>query len=118
MSACRRTLGWALAGYRFDRYKKNDGETSRLLLGDDHSAAEARIVAEAIYLGRDLVNTPANDMGPAELEVAARDVAKRFGAEVTTIEGDALLEQNFPRRAHGRTRKRSSTARDRPHLGG
>lgn len=90
------TLGWALAGYRFDRYKKSDGGTSRLLLGDDQPSAEANILARAIYLGRDLVNTPANDMGPAELEVAARDVAKRFGADVTTIEGDALLEQNFP----------------------
>ncbi|MGI9508380.1 MAG: leucyl aminopeptidase family protein [Geminicoccaceae bacterium] len=90
------TLGWALAGYRFDRYKKHDGETCRLLLGDDPASAEARILADAIYLGRDLVNTPANDMGPAELEVAARDVADRYGAVVRTIEGDALLEENFP----------------------
>lgn len=90
------SLGWALAGYRFDRYKKNDGLISRLLIGNDQPSSEASILAEAIYLGRDLVNTPANDMGPDELEVAARDVAKRFGAEITTIEGDALLEQNFP----------------------
>ncbi len=89
-------LGWSLAGYRFDRYKKSDGETPRLLIGDDTSSTDARTLAEAIYLGRNLVNTPANDMGPAELEVAARDVAERFGADVTTIEGDALLEQNFP----------------------
>lgn len=90
------TLGWALAGYRFDRYKKGDGLTSRLLLGDNRSSADANILADAIYLGRDLVNTPANDMGPDELEVAARDVADKYGADVRTIEGDALLEQNFP----------------------
>ena len=90
------TLGWALAGYRFDRYKKDDAETARLLLGDDPASAEAGILADAIYLGRDLVNTPANDMGPAELEGASRTVAERFGAEVRTIEGDALLDENFP----------------------
>ncbi|MEM8951800.1 MAG: leucyl aminopeptidase family protein [Pseudomonadota bacterium] len=89
-------LGWALAGYRFDRYKKSDAKTSRLLIGDDHPSAEAGILADAIYLGRDLVNTPANDMGPDELEAAARNVAERFGAEIRTIEGDALIEQNFP----------------------
>ncbi|MGI9418864.1 MAG: leucyl aminopeptidase family protein [Geminicoccaceae bacterium] len=90
------TLGWALAGYRFDRYKKDDTEAARLLLGDDPASAEAGILADAIYLGRDLVNTPANDMGPAELEAASRTVAKRFGAKVRTIEGDALLDENFP----------------------
>lgn len=90
------TLGWALAGYRFDRYKKLDPETSGLSIGDDDASTEARVLAEAIYLGRDLVNTPANDMGPAELEAAARDVAERFGATVRTIEGDALLDENFP----------------------
>ncbi|MDH3662259.1 MAG: leucyl aminopeptidase family protein [Alphaproteobacteria bacterium] len=89
-------LGWALAGYRFDRYKKSEAETCRLFLGDDPASAEARILAQAIYLGRDLINTPANDMGPEELEVAARDVADRYGAEVRTIEGDALLDENFP----------------------
>ncbi len=93
---CQAMLGWALAGYRFGRYKKSDAKTSCLLLGDDRSSAEAGILADAIYLGRDLVNTPANDMGPDELEAAARDVAERFGAKITTIEGDALLEQNFP----------------------
>ena len=70
--------------------------TCRLLQGDDPAAAEARILADAIYLGRDLVNTPANDMGPAELEAAARGVADRFSADVRTIEGDALLDKNFP----------------------
>ncbi|MGI9499676.1 MAG: leucyl aminopeptidase family protein [Geminicoccaceae bacterium] len=90
------TLGWALAGYGFDRYKKNEARACRLLVGDDPASTEARILADAIYLGRDLVNTPANDMGPDELEAAARDVADQFGAHVETIEGDALLEENFP----------------------
>ncbi|MEM7041266.1 MAG: leucyl aminopeptidase family protein, partial [Pseudomonadota bacterium] len=90
------TLGWALAGYRFDRYKKNESETGRLVTGGDAVANEARALADAIYLGRDLINTPANDMGPAELEGASRTVAERFGAKVETIEGEALLKENFP----------------------
>ncbi len=91
------TLAWALGAYRFDRYKKHDKkQRCRLVLGQDDESREAEILAEAIYLGRDLVNTPANDMGPAELEVAARDVADRFGAKITTVEGDALLDENFP----------------------
>ena len=91
------SLAWALGAYRFGRYKKPDKETKRrlVLATDDHSR-EAEILAEAIYLGRDLVNTPTNDMGPAELEGAARDVAGQFGAEVETIEGDDLLKENFP----------------------
>jgi len=90
-------LAWALGSYRFGRYKKQDVEQRcRLALGQDDQSREAEILADAIYLGRDLVNTPTNDMGPAELEAAARDVADRFGAKVRTIEGDALLDENFP----------------------
>ena len=89
-------LGWALADYRFERYKASERETRRLVVGNDQAAQEAEILADAIYLGRDLVNTPANDMGPSELESASRTVAEQYGAEVRTIEGDALLEENFP----------------------
>jgi leucyl aminopeptidase len=89
-------LGWALADYRFERYKASERETRRLVVGNDQAAQEAEILADAIYLGRDLVNTPANDMGPPELESASRTVAEQYGAEVRTIEGDALLEENFP----------------------
>ena len=91
------SLAWALGAYRFGRYKKQETEPPRrLALGEDDQSQEALILAEAIYLGRDLVNTPANDMGPAELEAACRDVAGRFGAKVDTIEGEALLDENFP----------------------
>jgi leucyl aminopeptidase len=87
-------LAWALAAYRFDRYKQSEREVRRLLVGAE--AHEARILAEAVYLARDLINTPANDMGPADLEGAARTVADAHGAAVRTIEGDALLEESFP----------------------
>ena len=53
-------------------------------------------MAEAVGLARDLINTPANDMGPEELEAAARELATRFGARVSSIVGDELLRQNFP----------------------
>ncbi len=53
-------------------------------------------MAEGEFLTRDLINTPAQDMGPAELEQAARDLATRHGATVTVTTGDDLLTQNFP----------------------
>ncbi len=90
------SLGWALAAYRFDRYKQSEREAKRLVTGDGALAREAGHLADAIHLGRDLINTPANDMGPADLEAAARGVADGYGAEVGTIEGDALLDENFP----------------------
>src|SRR5690606_8867771 len=62
--------------------------------GADAAAAHRR--ADAVFLVRDLINTPANDMGPDALEAAARTLAKTHKASVTVISGDAPLEQNFP----------------------
>ena len=53
-------------------------------------------IVEAVTLARDLINTPANDMGPAQLEQAARKLAARHSATIGAIVGDALLEKNFP----------------------
>lgn len=86
-------LGWALAGYRFTRYRKNDRPGPQLAMDVPQSA---RIRAEAIFLARDLINTPANDLGPAELEDAVRAVAERFGARFSTMIGETLLEEGFP----------------------
>jgi len=88
-------LAFALGSYRFGRYRKVNGPDVRLVPPDGVDAAELVRIAEAACLARDLINTPSNDMGPAELEAAARDVAKRFGAKFTTIAGDEL-KQNFP----------------------
>ncbi len=90
--------GWALSGYRFERYKKaeNGKPASRLATSDSATAARAGEFATSVGLARDLVNTPANDLGPAELEAAIRGVAESFGATVRTIEGEALLETNYP----------------------
>jgi leucyl aminopeptidase len=86
-------LGWALAGYRFTRYRKNDRPGPQLAM---EVPEPARIRAEAIFLARDLINTPANDLGPAELEEAVRGVAERFGARFSAIIGETLLEEGFP----------------------
>ena len=90
-------LAWLLQSYRFDRYrspKKTDTALLRLPQGTDGPRLLA--MAEAEFLTRDLVNTPASDMGPAELEAAFTALAQRFGATTTVIRGDDLLTQNFP----------------------
>ena len=94
--ASEQALGWLLAAYRFDRYKKSapQGASLKAPAGVDAARIEALAAAEA--LTRDLINTPANDMGPDELEAAARALAARFGASVAVTRGEDLLEQNFP----------------------
>lgn len=89
-------LAFALGSYRFGRYRKSDSPDVRLVSPDGVDAAELNRLAEAAALARDLVNTPSNDMGPEELEAAAKQVADRFGARFTSIVGDDLLQQNFP----------------------
>ncbi len=90
------SLGWLLSNYRFERYAKQRAIGAQLVAppGVDASRVEALAAGEA--LSRDLINTPASDMGPDALEEAARDLAKSFGANIDVIEGDALLDQNFP----------------------
>ncbi len=91
------TLGFVLGSYRFERYKaKPKGLKVRLVPPKDVDAARITMMAEAIGQGRDLINTPANDLGPAEIEDAIRSVAKEFGAKVSSIIGDDLLAQNYP----------------------
>ena len=88
-------LAFALGSYRFARYRKADNPDVRLVPPEGVDAAELARMADAAFLARDLINTPSNDMGPADLEAAARDVAKRFGAKFGCIEGHELKE-NFP----------------------
>jgi leucyl aminopeptidase len=89
-------LAFAFGNYRFARYRKCDDKDLRLEVPAGVDGDELTRLVEAVSLTRDLVNTPANDMGPAELEKAARDLATRHGATVRTIVGDELLAQNFP----------------------
>lgn len=92
-------IAWGLGSYRFRRYKSGAGEERpRAKLRIPAGADRAHVIntTEAVWFGRDLINTPASDLGPQELEEAARHLAARHGAEVTTISGEELLSQNFP----------------------
>lgn len=84
-------LGWLMGGYAFSRYKKNDKPQVRLVTPAGVDAAEVTRIARNLFLARDLITTPANDMGPAELEAAARALAKAHGAKLRVISGAALV---------------------------
>lgn len=89
-------LGWLLGAYRFDRYKQQKPAVAALIAPANADIAAARRAGEAVGLVRDLVNTPAGDMGPAALEQAARNIAEECGARIEVTSGDALLAKNFP----------------------
>ncbi len=89
-------LGWLMTGYRFDRYKAQTPAKSRLVAPNGVGAARIEALANAEALIRDLINTPASDMGPAQLQTATESLAKEFDAKCRTIVGDDLLEQNLP----------------------
>ena len=89
-------LAFALGSYRFARYRKAEDKEIRLELPVGLDGADLTRIAQAVGLARDLINTPANDMGPAELETAARALATQHGATFRAIVGPDLLTQNFP----------------------
>jgi leucyl aminopeptidase len=91
------TLGWLLGQYRFDRYKKEAAfKGPRILLTDEPARIdEALLLAQATHLVRDLVNLPAGDLGPAELEAAVVEAARGCFATVTSIAGKEL-EREYP----------------------
>src|SRR3954466_4371754 len=88
-------LAFALGSYRFARYRKADRPDVRLVPPDGVDATEINRMADAAMLARDLINTPANDMGPEELAAAAQDLAAEFGASFACTIGDEL-KTNFP----------------------
>ena len=88
-------LAISLGAYRFVRYGKTANEV-RVEIPDGVDGAELSRTAEAVYLARDLINTPANDMGPGEIADAAASLAGRHGASTSVIVGDDLLARNFP----------------------
>ena len=87
---------WADGAYRFDRYLSDKADPPRLVVGDDSEGQSAIRESTAIGRLRDLVNTPAEDMGPAQIQGTISDLAERHGATLQTIIGAALLEQNYP----------------------
>jgi len=89
-------LGFAMASYKFDRYIKPAEGKVRLVVPDGVDLDAVNRIADAVSLVRDLVNTPANDLGPAELAAAARKLAEDHDATVEVVVGDDLLAKNFP----------------------
>jgi leucyl aminopeptidase len=90
-------LGWLLGQYRFDRYKKDkNGKGGRILLTDEPAKIDEIVwTAESTFLVRDLVNMPASDLGPAELQAEVEKVADEIGAKVRVTAGKALA-QDYP----------------------
>lgn len=89
-------LGWALGAYQFGRYKTPRRTPARLALNEGAQRDEVEQLAQAAYLARDLINTPAEDLGPEQLVDVARNIAVRFGATIETHLGDALLAGGYP----------------------
>ncbi len=88
-------LGWLLEAYDFARYRKPARDPARLVCPEGVDRNALLSAARATFLVRDLVNTPANDMGPGEIEAAARALARAHGARITVTKG-AALERGFP----------------------
>lgn len=95
-SSALATLAWALGAYRFARYRNKDEPSPKLVVPEGVDGAEVGRIAEGVFLARDLINTPPNDMGPQELSDAARALAKRHKARFSEIVGEALKRKNYP----------------------
>jgi leucyl aminopeptidase len=89
-------LAWLLGSYQFSRYKADGRAPADLVVTDKTVRDRATLIAGSVTMGRDLINTPANDMGPTALAKAALDLAKQFKATASVIVGDQLLKKNFP----------------------
>jgi len=90
-------LAFLLGAYVFDRYKaKPDRDRVRLVAPEGMDVDAALRIASACALAREMIDTPAADMGPLQIETIAREIATASGAMATVITGDALLEENYP----------------------
>lgn len=90
-------IGWALSMYKFSFYKKDtDNKIAQLLINNDLDTRRIQTYVESICFIRDLVNIPANDMGPDELETATATLTEHHKAKLSIIKDDDLLNQNFP----------------------
>ncbi|MCP1170119.1 leucyl aminopeptidase family protein [Limimaricola litoreus] len=94
--AAETALGWLLESYRFDRYARQSAPKARLVAPAGVDADRIRAIAAGEALTRDLINTPASDMGPADLEAAAAALAEEFGARMAVTRDEELLAGNLP----------------------
>ena len=96
VGATQLALGWEYGAYRFARYRKPPGELPSLVVPAGTDLEYVRLASQALSEARDLINTPANDLGPAELGEAVQRLALQHEAECRIIVGEDLLRQNFP----------------------
>jgi leucyl aminopeptidase len=96
LDAAQAAQAFALGAYRFDRYRKASGPAPTLEDPPGTDPARTRAMVHAVALARDMVNTPAADMGPLQMETIAREIAEAYGAEIAVTVGDALLEAGYP----------------------
>jgi len=95
--AGKAALAFLLGAYVFDRYKaKPDRDRVRLVAPEGLDVAASLRIASACALAREMIDTPASDMGPLQIETIAREIAEEAGAAVSVVTGDALLEENYP----------------------
>lgn len=96
LGAEKLAFGYGLGAYAFTRYRTDKPQEAKLSLNDDVDAADLDRRLAAVFLARDLINTPTNDMGPDDLEAVFRALGEHYGADVSSIVGEDLLTQNFP----------------------
>ncbi|MGI9371204.1 MAG: leucyl aminopeptidase family protein [Hyphomicrobiales bacterium] len=89
-------LGWLCEAYQFTKYKKPARKPAKLVCPKGVDAKRVQRLADGVKLARDLINIPANDLGPVALEAESRKLAKAYAAKIKVIKGNALLKSNFP----------------------
>ena len=91
-------IGWGWAAYSFDQYKKDKSKKTppSLVISKQVTATRVKAFVESVSLIRDLVNTPANDMGPDELEAATNYITNQHDVKLKAIKDKALITKNFP----------------------
>ncbi len=89
-------LGFALSSYRFEKYRKNGAARARLVVPATVDLARVDAILKGVQIARDLINIPANDLGPQELAAEIRSLFVENGGTGEIIEGEALLERGFP----------------------
>ncbi|HNS45403.1 MAG TPA: leucyl aminopeptidase family protein [Alphaproteobacteria bacterium] len=89
-------IGWLLAAYQFDHYKKSDKKLPHLLIPKGVNKTRIDATARAAYLARNLINLPPNALGPRTLAGAIEKVGKNFGALIRITEDESLIEENLP----------------------
>ncbi|MBI1327902.1 MAG: leucyl aminopeptidase family protein [Alphaproteobacteria bacterium] len=90
-------LGWGLASYRFDKFKSRKAPaTPKLVWQEGVDKKRVKAILEGIYLARNLINMPPNELGPDQMIAAAKAVAEQHDIKAKVVQGDALLQKNFP----------------------